>query len=129
MAGYDDEWWPIDLCFWPEALQVTESNKTYLDELIKKPPLEEDVDVEASTGPDLLTKIYYASEQNQKDIYTPRRTLFHPEVPWSKRGYNKIVSQDEAYGIHHCAGTWRKKKPMGKLKMAAKCAIGTVVAK
>ena len=35
-AGYDDEWWPIDLCFWAEALNVTESNKTYLDQLIKK---------------------------------------------------------------------------------------------
>ena len=35
-AGYDDEWWPIDLCFWPKALEVTESNKKFLDELIKK---------------------------------------------------------------------------------------------
>jgi sugar phosphate isomerase/epimerase len=35
-AGYDDQWWPIDLCFWPEALDVTESNKKYLDDLIKK---------------------------------------------------------------------------------------------
>lgn len=35
-AGYDDEWWPIDLCFWPEALEVTADNKKYLDELIKK---------------------------------------------------------------------------------------------
>lgn len=35
-AGYDDEWWPIDLCFWADALEVTASNKTYLDQLIKK---------------------------------------------------------------------------------------------
>ena len=35
-AGYKDEWWPIDLCFWPKALKVTESNKVFLDELIKK---------------------------------------------------------------------------------------------
>lgn len=35
-AGYDDEWWTIDLCFWPKALKVTEDNKRYLDSLIKK---------------------------------------------------------------------------------------------
>jgi sugar phosphate isomerase/epimerase len=35
-AGYTDEWWTIDLCFWPKALDVTEDNKKYLDELIKK---------------------------------------------------------------------------------------------
>lgn len=35
-AGYDDQWWPIDLCFWPRALEVTEQNKKFLDDLIKK---------------------------------------------------------------------------------------------
>ncbi len=35
-AGYDDDWWTIDLCFWPNALDVTEDNKKYLDGLIKK---------------------------------------------------------------------------------------------
>jgi len=35
-AGYNDEWWPIDLCFWPKALEATEGCKTFLDELIKK---------------------------------------------------------------------------------------------
>lgn len=35
-AGYDDKWWTIDLCFWPNALDVTKGNKEYLDNLIKK---------------------------------------------------------------------------------------------
>ncbi len=35
-AGYEDEWWPIDLCFWAQALEVTADNKRYLDGLIKK---------------------------------------------------------------------------------------------
>ncbi len=35
-AGYDDEWWPIDLCFWPKALEVTAENKNQLDGLIRK---------------------------------------------------------------------------------------------
>ncbi len=35
-AGYDDQWWPIDLCFWPKALEVTEDCKTFVDGLIEK---------------------------------------------------------------------------------------------
>lgn len=35
-AGYKDDWWPIDLCFWPKALEATAQCKTFLDGLIKK---------------------------------------------------------------------------------------------
>lgn len=35
-AGYTDEWWPIDLCFWPNALDVTESAKAFMDDLVAK---------------------------------------------------------------------------------------------
>jgi sugar phosphate isomerase/epimerase len=35
-AGYRDDWWPIDLCFWPKALDVTADNKRVLDQLIAK---------------------------------------------------------------------------------------------
>jgi sugar phosphate isomerase/epimerase len=29
-AGYHDKWWTIDLCFWPEAWEVTENAKKFL---------------------------------------------------------------------------------------------------
>jgi len=35
-AGYADDWWPIDLCFWPNALDVTADSKKHLDALIAK---------------------------------------------------------------------------------------------
>ena len=35
-AGYKDEWWPIDLCFWPKALEATAECKIFLDDLVKK---------------------------------------------------------------------------------------------
>jgi sugar phosphate isomerase/epimerase len=35
-AGYNDEWWPADLCFWPNALDVTAETKHMLDGLIRK---------------------------------------------------------------------------------------------
>ncbi len=33
-AGYHDEWWPIDLCFWPDAMDVTADCKAFMDELV-----------------------------------------------------------------------------------------------
>ena len=35
-AGYKGEWWPIDLCFWPKALEATKGCKLFLDDLIRK---------------------------------------------------------------------------------------------
>jgi sugar phosphate isomerase/epimerase len=35
-AGYTDEWWPIDLCFWSNALEATESTKRFMDKLVAK---------------------------------------------------------------------------------------------
>ena len=33
-AGYADEWWPIDLCFWPKALDATAPAKKFMDQLV-----------------------------------------------------------------------------------------------
>lgn len=33
-AGYDDDWWPMDLCYWPNALEATVPAKKYMDDLI-----------------------------------------------------------------------------------------------
>jgi sugar phosphate isomerase/epimerase len=35
-AGYTSPWWGIDLCFWPEAWEVTEQSKRFVDELRAK---------------------------------------------------------------------------------------------
>ena len=35
-AGYDSEWWVIDLCFWPEAWDVPEAAKSFLQPYIDK---------------------------------------------------------------------------------------------
>lgn len=35
-AGCPDDWWTIDLCFWPEAWQATADCKQFLDELAEK---------------------------------------------------------------------------------------------
>ncbi len=35
-AGYADEWWPMDLCFWPNALEATAPAKKFMDKLVAK---------------------------------------------------------------------------------------------
>ena len=35
-AGYDSDWWAVDLCFWPEAWEVTAESKKFVDGLIAK---------------------------------------------------------------------------------------------
>ncbi len=35
-TGYASDWWTIDLCFWPEAWEVTEQSKAFVDELRAK---------------------------------------------------------------------------------------------
>jgi sugar phosphate isomerase/epimerase len=35
-AGFDGEWWTIDLCFWPEAWDVTEAAKKFLTPYVEK---------------------------------------------------------------------------------------------
>jgi sugar phosphate isomerase/epimerase len=35
-AGVPNDWWCVDLCFWPNAWEVTAQSKTYLDALRRK---------------------------------------------------------------------------------------------
>jgi len=35
-AGYTSPWWTIDLCFWPNAWEITEESKKYVDKLFTK---------------------------------------------------------------------------------------------
>lgn len=35
-AGYDDDWWPMDLCYWPNALEATKPAKAFMDDLAAK---------------------------------------------------------------------------------------------
>ena len=35
-AGYTNPYWTIDLCFWPNAWEITEDSKKYVDELFTK---------------------------------------------------------------------------------------------
>lgn len=36
LSGYDEEWWTIDLCFWPKAWEVLEECKIFMDSLLER---------------------------------------------------------------------------------------------
>jgi mannosyltransferase OCH1-like enzyme len=79
-----------------------------IDELTDHPPLDEDVDVESSTGPVFLTRMYHRALRTGMVLCTPRRALFSPRTPRTRREREAILKEGVAYGIHHCAGTWRR---------------------
>jgi len=35
-AGYRDDWWTIDLCFWPKAWEILPESKKFVDVLLKR---------------------------------------------------------------------------------------------
>jgi sugar phosphate isomerase/epimerase len=35
-SGYRDDWWTIDLCFWPKAWEILEESKRFMDDLLKR---------------------------------------------------------------------------------------------
>jgi len=35
-AGYNGDWWTIDLCYWPDAWEVTESSKKFLEPYLER---------------------------------------------------------------------------------------------
>jgi sugar phosphate isomerase/epimerase len=35
-GGYRDDWWTIDLCFWPKAWEILEESKRFMDALLER---------------------------------------------------------------------------------------------
>jgi len=83
--------------------------KLVIDELKAHPPLADDADVEASTGPALITRLFREKAQSSDwKIFTPPHGVFIPFIPQNRRQYDALVAKGVAYGIHYCTGTWRE---------------------
>jgi mannosyltransferase OCH1-like enzyme len=61
------------------------------------------------TGPMFVFNKWKEYSQNNKDIYIPRKQLFHPI---SKKNDDHIdqLKMSGCYGMHVCTGLWRNKK-------------------
>jgi mannosyltransferase OCH1-like enzyme len=79
-----------------------------IEELKVNPPLSADADVEATTGPGLVTRVYEKAIQGGMSLFATSPQLFSPLTPRNEKEYRTIVQSGVAYGIHHCHGSWRK---------------------
>jgi mannosyltransferase OCH1-like enzyme len=82
--------------------------KMAIDDLKANPPLSPDSDVETSTGPGFLSRVYQQALAERISVFTPEEALFSPVTPCSPRQYRAIVRRGVAYGIHHTHGSWRE---------------------
>lgn len=84
--------------------------KDVLFDLQQNPPLKNFFnrhDVEKYTGPIFISRIYF-KKQNGYNAVLPRRNIFHPDNNVARQNdYVRILQQNGARGIHHCAGSWR----------------------
>jgi mannosyltransferase OCH1-like enzyme len=80
--------------------------KMVIDDLKTNPPLSPTVDVLHTTGPFFLTRILEQALQAGIAVHCPSQRFFNPIVQ-NPRQYRALVRKGEAYGIHHCFGSWR----------------------
>ncbi len=82
---------------------------TVLDDLRSQSPRARSrEDVLKATGPLFITRIYEGIPlATRSDILLPERRLFSPTTPRGDREYRALVARGDAYGVHHCHGTWR----------------------
>ena len=105
--------------FW--EIVIKELSKPQIENVLDDPAIQAYITkkttaIEATTGPNFLTKVYHEHKEELKDIFLPPRELFHPETPRSKAQHERIIRDDIAYGIHHCHGTWRTQGFLKKMK-------------
>jgi mannosyltransferase OCH1-like enzyme len=91
--------------------------KMIIDDLKANPPLSPDVDVEAATGPGLVTRVYHDAVAAGMNPYAAPSLKFSPPSPRNAREYRAILNNGVSYGIHHCHGTWRNFTVRQRLKM------------
>jgi inositol phosphorylceramide mannosyltransferase catalytic subunit len=88
--------------------------KAVLDQLRANPPVTIDPhdggrSVLTTTGPHFISDVLRRlNGREQMDIFLPDKELFHPNTPRNPGEYQAILSRGTAYGVHHCAGSWRE---------------------
>jgi mannosyltransferase OCH1-like enzyme len=105
--------------FWKFVITDLVKSRDYANHfksLLDKPYITKNTTlVEAVTGPEFLTRIFFDCKSELENYSTPKRTVFHPIQPESKLGYLKLLREKTSYGIHHCAGSWRDKFTLKKI--------------
>ncbi len=89
-----------------------------IEQLSKDPTPSDLADVELTTGPGFVTRIYSDAVQVKGMKLDPMAPmLFSPITPRNEREYRAIIEKGMSYGIHHCFGTWRHFSLMQRIKL------------
>src|SRR5436309_15194907 len=64
-----------------------------IDELKAHPPLDKDADVEASTGPIFISRIFRQATDQHPKVFSPPRELFCPPPPQNMRACRAIIDK------------------------------------
>ena len=83
----------------------------FLEHIFANPNLTETREgmIEDVTGPDALTRFYFAHKDKYRDVVTPERAVFHPEHRFHGFSY---VKDPSTIGVHLSWSSWRSKNPL-----------------
>lgn len=73
-------------------------------------PKEDHNNIQAFTGPEMLSREFHKLPEEEKKNYTiPERQYFHSPVtyPVTYKNYASMRAHPEIYGIHYCHGMWK----------------------
>ena len=92
-----------------------------IDQLKRDATPSQTADVEMTTGPGFVTRVFGDAVQNRGLRLEPTAPiLFSPITPRNEREYQAIVQNGKSYGIHHCFGTWRSFSLAQRIKLRLK---------
>lgn len=93
--------------------------KDVIDDLQNNPPIVDDyTQIVESTGPRLLTRIYY--NNTYEGIFLPDRLVYHPGSPSNSKDVELIKNNGVSLGIHHPWGSWKERWTMTYFKKKLK---------
>ncbi len=99
-----------------------------IDQLKKDSTPSQTADVEMTTGPGFVTRVYWDAVQNKNMRLEPTApVLFSPITPRNEKEYRAIVQSGKSYGIHHCFGTWRTFSLAQRIKLLLKSFIRRLI--
>ena len=62
----------------------------------------------SSTGPEAVTRFFFANRERYPDILLPPRNQFHPRLRWMAM---RTSADEHSYGVHLNWGGWRGRSP------------------
>jgi mannosyltransferase OCH1-like enzyme len=81
-----------------------------LDNIMLHPPkLDSKHGVVVSTGPGLLSRIYFANGHKYRGVCVTPRSVFSPERLRGRNEREQLLADEQTIGFHHACGSWKQR--------------------